>query len=156
MSAISLGHYLSLGGILFAMSVLGIFLNRKNLIILLMAIELMLLAVNLNLVAFSTFLGDIVGQVFGKVRQLVGIHLLGGREDFRRIHVRQQAFADRVGDFQQDFAITIRLDQVPDAESVFRRQRIEDVGDVGRMQGVDFTLQVGQILLEHQIGRAHV
>ncbi|HEX5311564.1 NADH-quinone oxidoreductase subunit NuoK [Aquabacterium sp.] len=64
MSTISLGHFLSLGGILFAMSVVGIFLNRKNLIVLLMAIELMLLAVNLNFVAFSHYLGDMAGQVF--------------------------------------------------------------------------------------------
>ena len=62
--AITLGHYLSLGAILFALSVVGIFLNRRNLIVLLMAIELMLLAVNLNFVAFSHFLGDITGQVF--------------------------------------------------------------------------------------------
>jgi NADH-quinone oxidoreductase subunit K len=61
---ITLGHYLSLGGILFALSVLGIFLNRRNLIVLLMAIELMLLAVNLNFVAFSHYLGDMAGQVF--------------------------------------------------------------------------------------------
>ena len=61
---ITLGHYLSLGAILFAMSVIGIFLNRKNLIVLLMAIELMLLAVNLNFVAFSHYLGDVAGQVF--------------------------------------------------------------------------------------------
>ena len=61
---ITLGHYLSLGGILFAMSVIGIFLNRRNLIVLLMAIELMLLAINLNFVAFSHYLGDIHGQVF--------------------------------------------------------------------------------------------
>ena len=61
---ISLSHYLVLGGILFAISVLGIFLNRKNVIILLMAIELMLLAVNMNFVAFSHFLEDIAGQVF--------------------------------------------------------------------------------------------
>src|SRR6202007_956103 len=61
---ISLGHYLSLGGILFALSVVGIFLNRRNLIVLLMAIELMLLAVNLNFVAFSHYLGDMAGQVF--------------------------------------------------------------------------------------------
>ncbi len=64
MSTVSLGHFLSLGGILFAMSVVGIFLNRKNLIVLLMAIELMLLAVNLNFVAFSHYLGDMAGQVF--------------------------------------------------------------------------------------------
>src|ERR1700758_1959517 len=59
-----LGHYLSLGAILFALSVIGIFLNRKNLIVLLMAIELMLLAVNTNFVAFSRYLGDPSGQVF--------------------------------------------------------------------------------------------
>jgi NADH-quinone oxidoreductase subunit K len=62
--AITLGHYLSLGGMLFALSVVGIFLNRRNLIVLLMAIELMLLAVNLNFIAFSHFLGDMAGQVF--------------------------------------------------------------------------------------------
>jgi NADH-quinone oxidoreductase subunit K len=59
-----LSHYLVLGGILFAISVLGIFLNRKNVIILLMAIELMLLAVNMNFIAFSHYLGDIHGQIF--------------------------------------------------------------------------------------------
>jgi NADH-quinone oxidoreductase subunit K len=62
--SLTLGHYLSLGAILFAMSVIGIFLNRKNLIVLLMAIELMLLAVNMNFVAFAYFLGDLHGQVF--------------------------------------------------------------------------------------------
>ena len=61
---ITLGHYLSVGAILFALSVIGIFLNRKNLIVLLMAIELMLLAVNLNFIAFSHYLGDMAGQVF--------------------------------------------------------------------------------------------
>jgi NADH-quinone oxidoreductase subunit K len=64
MSGLTLGHFLSLGGILFALSVIGIFLNRRNLIVLLMAIELMLLAVNLNFVAFSYYLGDMAGQVF--------------------------------------------------------------------------------------------
>lgn len=61
---ISLSHYLILGAILFCISVAGIFLNRKNVIILLMAIELMLLAVNMNFVAFSHYLGDMAGQVF--------------------------------------------------------------------------------------------
>jgi NADH-quinone oxidoreductase subunit K len=60
----SLSDFLVLGAILFAISIVGIFLNRKNVIILLMAIELMLLAVNLNFIAFSHFLGDISGQVF--------------------------------------------------------------------------------------------
>ena len=61
---ISLSHYLVLAAILFAISVIGIFLNRKNVIVLLMAIELMLLAVNMNFVAFSHFLEDTAGQVF--------------------------------------------------------------------------------------------
>ena len=61
---ITLGHYLSVGAILCARSVIGILLNRKNLIVLLMAIELMLLAVNLNFIAFSHYLGDMAGQVF--------------------------------------------------------------------------------------------
>ena len=61
---ISLSHYLILGAVLFSISVVGIFLNRKNVIILLMAIELMLLAVNINFVAFSHFLQDTAGQVF--------------------------------------------------------------------------------------------
>ena len=61
---LTLGHFLSLGAMLFALAVIGIFLNRKNLIVLLMAIELMLLAVNINFVAFSHYLGDMHGQVF--------------------------------------------------------------------------------------------
>jgi len=61
---ITLSHYLVLGAILFAIAVVGIFLNRRNVIILLMAIELMLLAVNMNFVAFSHFLDDVAGQIF--------------------------------------------------------------------------------------------
>ena len=63
-SGLTLGHYLALGAALFCISVAGIFLNRKNVIVLLMAIELMLLAVNMNFVAFSYYLGDMHGQVF--------------------------------------------------------------------------------------------
>ena len=61
---IGLAHYLTIAAILFTLGVFGIFLNRKNVIIILMAIELMLLAVNINLVAFSVFLQDISGQIF--------------------------------------------------------------------------------------------
>lgn len=64
MAAIGLEHYLILAGLLFTMGIFGIFLNRKNVIIILMCIELMLLAVNINFVAFSAFLGDLTGQVF--------------------------------------------------------------------------------------------
>ena len=61
---IPLSHYLVLGAILFSFSVVGIFLNRKNLVVLLMAIELLLLAANMNFIAFSHYLGDLAGQVF--------------------------------------------------------------------------------------------
>jgi len=61
---IGLAHYLSVAAVLFTLGVFGIFLNRKNIIIIMMSIELMLLSVNINLVAFSSFLGDLVGQVF--------------------------------------------------------------------------------------------
>ncbi len=61
---IGLSHYLTVAAILFTLGVLGIFINRKNIIVILMSVELILLAVNINLVAFSTHLGDIVGQVF--------------------------------------------------------------------------------------------
>jgi NADH-quinone oxidoreductase subunit K len=64
LNAPSLAHYLVLGAILFAISMAGIFLNRRNVILMLMAIELMLLAVNLNFIAFSRYLGDMAGQVF--------------------------------------------------------------------------------------------
>ena len=64
MNTVSLNHYLIVSGLLLVIGVFGIFLNRKNIIVILMSIELILLAVNVNLVAFSTFLGDIVGQVF--------------------------------------------------------------------------------------------
>ncbi|MGC6471747.1 MAG: NADH-quinone oxidoreductase subunit NuoK [Parvibaculales bacterium] len=64
MTDIGLGHYLTLAAILLTIGIFGIFLNRKNVIIILMSIELMLLAVNINLVAFSSYLGDITGQIF--------------------------------------------------------------------------------------------
>ena len=61
---INLGHYLTLSAIIFTIGVAGIFLNRKNIIVILMSIELILLAVNINLVSFSVFLGDLTGQIF--------------------------------------------------------------------------------------------
>ena len=64
MTEIGLGHYLTLGAILFSIGIIGIFLNRKNIIIILMSIELILLAVNINLVSFSIYLQSLVGQVF--------------------------------------------------------------------------------------------
>ncbi|MBP6011937.1 MAG: NADH-quinone oxidoreductase subunit NuoK [Alphaproteobacteria bacterium] len=64
MATIGVGHYLTVAAILFTIGILGIFVNRKNVIVILMSIELILLAVNINLVAFSSFMGDMTGQVF--------------------------------------------------------------------------------------------
>ena len=64
MIEIGLGHYLTLGAVIFSLGTFGIFLNRKNVIVILMSIELILLAVNINLVSFSIFLQDITGQIF--------------------------------------------------------------------------------------------
>ncbi len=64
MLEIGLSHYLTVAAILFALGICGIFLNRKNVIVILMSIELMLLAININLVSFSAFLNDLVGQIF--------------------------------------------------------------------------------------------
>lgn len=64
MGPVAVEHYLVVGAILFVLGVLGIFLNRKNVIVILMAVELILLAVNINLVAFSAFMGDLTGQIF--------------------------------------------------------------------------------------------
>ena len=64
MIEIGLGHYLTLGAVIFSIGIIGIFLNRKNIIVILMSIELILLAVNINLVSFSIFLNDLTGQVF--------------------------------------------------------------------------------------------
>ena len=61
---IGLGHYLTLSGVIFTIGIAGIFLNRKNIIVILMSIELILLAVNINFVSFSIFLNDLVGQIF--------------------------------------------------------------------------------------------
>ena len=64
MISIELGHYLALGGVIFLLGVVGIFLNRKNVIVILMSVELILLSVNINLVAFSTYSNEIAGQIF--------------------------------------------------------------------------------------------
>ena len=64
MTEIGLGHYLILGVVIFSIGIIGIFLNRKNVIVILMSIELILLAVNINLVSFSIFINDLTGQVF--------------------------------------------------------------------------------------------
>ncbi len=73
MLEIGLGHYLTVAAILFTLGIFGIFLNRKNVIIILMSVELMLLAVNINLVAFSTHQGDLMGQIFAMLVLTVAV-----------------------------------------------------------------------------------
>ena len=87
---IGLGHYLTVAAILFTLGIFGIFLNRKNVIVILMSIELMLLAVNINLVAFSSFMGDLVGPGVRAVRADGG----GGRGGHRARH-RRRLFRNR-------------------------------------------------------------
>jgi NADH-quinone oxidoreductase subunit K len=95
MLTLSLSHFLILGAILFAISVVGIFLNRKNLLVLLMAIELMLLAVNMNFVAFSHYLQDLSGQIFvffiltvAAAESAIGLAILIGLfRNLKSIHV---------------------------------------------------------------------
>ena len=89
---ITLSSYLILAALLFLIGVVGIFLNRKNIITLLMAIELMLLAVNINFIAFSHYLGDIAGQVFvffiltvAAAESAIGLAMRGGMEGMRRM-----------------------------------------------------------------------
>ena len=87
---IGLSHYLTVAAILFTLGIFGIFLNRKNVIVILMSIELMLLAVNLNLIAFSAFHGDLVGQVFAII-----VLTLQHKRDVKRQSVARQVARTR-------------------------------------------------------------
>ena len=78
MLSIGLGHYLTLAAIIFIIGIVGIFLNRKNIIVILMSIELILLAVNINLVSFSAFLNDLTGQIFTLFTRVGYLHISGG------------------------------------------------------------------------------
>ena len=89
MATVGLEHYLTVAGALFVIGIFGIFLNRKNVIVILMSIELMLLAVNINFVAFSSFLGDLVGQVF-----TMFVLTLRHRKDIKRQNVLAQMYRD--------------------------------------------------------------
>ena len=101
--------------------------------------------------ALEELVDHLFRQVIGKVGDLVGIELLGGSEDFRRVHVGEQRLAHRVGHLEQDLAIAVRLDQVPDAEAILGRQRLEDAGDVGRMQFLDLALELGEVLAMDEV-----
>ena len=84
-------------------------------------------------------------------RDLVGLEALDRIDEFLAVHRRDQRLADRVVHLDQDLAVTVRLDAVPDDQPVVERQRLEDVGDVGRMQPVEDRTQLAQVLAMHQL-----
>ena len=89
---------------------------------------------------------DLLREVVGDLRELVGLERLRRGDELRRVHRLDQRFADRVGDLDQDLAVALGLDQVPDVQPLVERQRLEDVGDVGRMQRVELALQQRTVL----------
>ena len=94
---------------------------------------------------------DALGQVGGKVGKLVGVQRFGGGNQLVAGHRLDQAFADRIRDFEQDLAVVFGLDQVPDDQAFVGRQRLEDVGDVGRVHRLQLVLQLVQVLLVHDV-----
>jgi hypothetical protein len=82
-------------------------------------------------------------QVRRDVGELVGLQGFGRGDELGGIHRCDERFAHRVGHFNQDLAVAVRLDEIPDLQALFRRQRLEDVGDIGRMQGVELCAQLG-------------
>ena len=93
---------------------------------------------------------DLPRQVGREVGDLVGVELLGGGDQLALVHVRDQRLAHGIGDLEQDLAVALGLDQVPDSQTLVERQRLEDVGDIGRMQAVEQLLQRRQVLAVHQ------
>ena len=150
---IPLSSYLTLGAILFSISIVGIFLNRKNVIIVLMAIELMLLAVNLNFIAFSYFMQDIAGQVFvffiltvaAAEAALSGWIELGGHGRAKYLY----ALARQIQKRSRHFAVLESLDNAGRKEFL---QGLEDILDRFNCSG-DQTLMVGADYLEVVIDR---
>ena len=99
-------------------------------------------------------LEDIVDNSFGEVRRevgdLVGLQLLGRSDQLLQIHAADESLAHRIGGLEQDFAVALRLDEIPDDEPLLQRQRFEHVRDVGRMHGVELRAKFGDVLPVHQ------
>ena len=89
-------------------------------------------------------------QVRRKIGDLVGIELLRGRAQLLAVHGGDQRLADRIGNLDQDLAVTLRLDQVPYQQALLDRQGFQNVGDVCRMQAIQLVSQFGEVLLVHQ------
>ncbi|MNE28602.1 hypothetical protein D3C80_1220470 [compost metagenome] len=94
---------------------------------------------------------DHVARQFRRqVGQLVGVEVAGGGENLVIVHVGDQGFAHRIGDFEEDVAVALGLDQLPDGQTVVERQGFENMGDVGGVEVIKLALQLGQILAVHQ------
>ena len=99
-------------------------------------------------------LEDIVDNSFGEVRRqvgdLVGLQLLGRSDQLLQIHAADESLAHRIGSLEQDFAVALRFDEIPDDEPLLQRQRFEHVRDVGRMHGVELRAKFGDVLPMHE------
>ncbi len=79
-------------------------------------------------------MNDVARQLCGEIRELVSIQILGGRQDLVIVHVGDQRLAHRIGDLEQDVAIALGLDQLPDGQAIVQRERLENMRDVRRVQ----------------------
>jgi len=100
----------------------------------------------LRVEAFHQFMDHVARQFRCQVGEFVGVQVLGRGDDLVVVHVRDQGFPDRVGDFEEDVAVVLGLDQLPDRQAVVQRQRFEDVGDVGGVQFLQLALEFYEIL----------
>ena len=95
-------------------------------------------------------LDDLVGEVGRELGDLVGVEVLDRGDELVRVHRPDDRLADRFRQLEQDLAVALRLDEVPDDEALVDRQRLEDVGDVGRVHLVELRAQLGEVLLVHE------
>ncbi|MNP17988.1 hypothetical protein D3C76_1104410 [compost metagenome] len=105
----------------------------------------------LGIEGFHQLVNNVTRQLRSQVGQLVGVHFLGGGEQFVIVHVGDQRLPHGVGHFQQDVAIAIRAHQLPDRQAVFQGQGFEDVGDVGGVQVIELALQLDEVLAVDQV-----
>ena len=105
----------------------------------------------LRVEVFHQLVDHVARQFRRQVGQLVDVHFLGGGEQLVVFHVGDQGFPDRVGHFEEDVAVALGLDQLPDGQALIERQGFEDVGDIRRVQLIELALQLRQVLTAHQI-----
>src|SRR5450830_1211940 len=100
---------------------------------------------------FHQLMDNITGQLGGQVGQFVGIHLPGSSQELVIIHVGDQGFTDGVGYFEQDVAVAVGLDQLPEGQSIIQRQGFKDISDAGGVQVIELALQLDEVLPMNQV-----